>query len=507
MQRLQSIACIGLLCLGGLIAGCPKTTNTPTATKEKPAADAGTALSSAADGGLAVVEKAPVPPPEPTKSIDDLFSESNQLAQTNPTEAINVLRKIVKRKPSLYQAWYNIGVLAHRQGRYTQSELAYRRVLKIKPDYRNAIVSLTRLYLRKGAYGQALSFVENQLRRTPNSALRNELIYLYTRRGQLQRSERMARAIQAKEERNAQAIMNLGLVWYKQKNYELARMAFDRASKTEKDWAEPHYYLGFTFLKLNRKLAAVSALQKAIKRQPNFPEAHNLLGSIYLSLPGKVSEARESFGQAIKYDPSNKQAQLNYGISLYRSAKHQAALKQFEKVMRFNAGYSEPHYYLGVLHLDHNLLGNQISIGAIAPEVPASLRMEKKIIRQVKKIARYNKAVGHLRVFVSRKPGLSSTAPVRGYLNDAAKKLNKERRRLKRLVKRLIRKRLRALKRRKKRRRRPPPPPRVTRPTPPRPAGTPAAPPPTRSNTTAAPPPARPSGPSAPPPSAPPPRR
>lgn len=537
MQRMQWILFVGLLGLGGLIAGCPKTTTTPTAAKEEPAAsaDAGASLSSTADGGFPVVEKAPVPPPAPVKTVDELFNESLQLAQTNPTGAVKLLQKIVKRKPKLYQAWYNIGVLSQRQGRYTQAELAYRQVLKLKPKFRNAIVNMTRMYLKRRAYGQALAFVEGQLRQNPNSTIRNELIYLYTRRGNVQQSERMARAIQQKEERNAQAIMNLGLVWYKQKKFELARMAFDRAGKTEKKWAEPHYYLGFTYLKLNRKIAAVSALQKAVTLQPNFPEAHNLLGSIYLSLPGKISDAKESFGQAVKYDPSNRLAQLNYGIALYRSALHRAALNQFAKVMKFHPTFVEPHYYLGVLHLDHNLIGKTIAINSIAPEVPASLRMERKIIRQVRKIARFNKASGHLRVYVSRKSGLSADSPIRKYLKDSDKKLRKERRRLKRLIKRLIRKRLRALKRRKKRRR-PPPPPRVTRPTPPKPAGrttappprgtpaapppritpaapptrragTPAAPPPRRTGTPSAPPPKRPSGPSAPPPSAPPPRR
>lgn len=479
MNRLQWLAYFTMISILLWVVGCPKTQTTPE-TEAVSTADAGTSSTTATltDGG-AIVDDPPAAMSQTTRTPEELFTESMQVAETNPTEAIQLLQKLVAQKPSLYQAWYNMGVLHHRKGNYTESENAYRKTLEIKPDFQDAIINLTRLYLSRNQTSQALNFVESKLSQYPNhSSLRNELIYLYTQRGEYQRSEQMARAIQQKEEKNARVILNLGLVWYGQKKYELAQMAFDRSSKIDKTLADAHYYLGFTHIKLSRQMAAISAFEEAIRVRPHFPEAHNMLGVLYLKQPGKVPAAIESFRKALQYSPQYKEAQLNLGIAFNSSGQHQEAADQFTLVLQQNIGYIEPHYYLGILHLDHNLKRQNIAIGAIAPEVPASLHHDGNILRQVSDIARYMTAVGHLRTYIGRKTGLASDAPVHQYLQDAEKRMGRERSKLQRLIKRITRQRLRDSK--KKTRPLPPPPtPRPTAiPTPPAPTPRTTAPPP-----------------------------
>jgi tetratricopeptide (TPR) repeat protein len=427
--------------------GCPNTHITKNNdNKSDPiAVDAGNSAVSIADVDIA--EPDPIsPPPQPQRSAEEIFQKAIHLASSNPNEAITLLNEATQQNPKLYQAWYNIGVLQHRMADYSNSEKAYRNALGIKSDHRPSIINLVRLYLIQGQTHKALAFIEQKSRQFPDQIdLRNELISIYIKRGDYNRSEQMARAIQQKEERNAQAILNLGLIWYHQKKYELASSAFTLAANADQNYPEPHYYLGFAYLKLDRQHAAISALQQAIKRQPEYPEAHNLLGYIYLKQPGQVAMAAKHFRQALASMPLFPEAQLNLGIALKVKGQYSQAAEHFHKMIKQFSNYYEPFYYLGTLYLDHPIKQQLQSVSQFTRNVPQSLQHDKSVLSIIEEISRFYTAAHYLRIFITRKTNLTPDTPARGYLADAEKKLQNERNRLDRLIKNLERQRLRQL--------------------------------------------------------------
>jgi tetratricopeptide (TPR) repeat protein len=272
-------------------------------------------------------------------------------------------------------------------------------------------------------------------------------------RGQLNQSEQMARALQRKNEKDSGAIMNLGLVWYKQKKYELARMAFNIARRSNRKEAAPNYYLGHVYMKLKNPTSAISSFQEAIKLRPNYPEALNALGVMYLKT-SKVGLASAAFKRATEIMPKYWEAHINLGIALRQEQKINDALDRFLLVKKKNPYSNDAHYYLGILYLDHNLTKGRLQTARFLSSVPSSLQGDKAVFRQGNKIARYATASQYLQTYISRAAGLPADAPARKYLADAMKKKARAERGLKGMVKRKLKYRLRKLRRM---RRRPPP--------------------------------------------------
>lgn len=445
MKRIALMAyTLMVLAMFWMAAGCPDSTNIKTNNAAEPTPDAGAVA--------AVVDTAPArpqPPPRLDKSAEQLFQEGIQNVQTNQLQlALAAFDAAVKKKPNLHQAWYNIGVVNDRMNNAAKSESAYQNALRLKPNFYEAAINLSRLYLRQRRVNQAVSLLERKASRYPGDIrFRNAVIYMQIYRGQLSRSEQMARDLQRANEKDVNAIINLGLVWYKQKKYELARMAFSIAARSKRDMASPKYYLGFVHLKLNNKPAAISALQDAIKRRPDYPEAFNALGVLYLKT-SKVSLAVMAFKRAVTLMPTFWEAQVNLGMAQRANQQIKESLDTFLSIKQKNPYNTDTYYYLGILYLDHNLEKGRLQPVRFISSVPSSLQREKLVLRAGQKIARYATAIQNLQTYISRTSGLAADAPARKYLADAQKKKSRAERVLKGLVKRLLKRRLRKMRKR-----------------------------------------------------------
>ncbi|MCB9637579.1 MAG: tetratricopeptide repeat protein [Myxococcales bacterium] len=431
-----------------LLAGCPN--KTVVKKDESATADAG-ALAKA-DAGPPEAS-GPEPTPEPPAKVDnsqevkERFKSAMSAAEKDPLQALKGLEQVLQTDPKNHKAWYNIGVLQDRLNNPTGSRMAYMNALRIKPDFVPAAMNLMRVYLRQNRSSEAMSLIVEKSREYPKElAFQNALIYLYIRQGQLSRAEQMARALRRKDEKNAQAILNLGLVWYKQEKYELARTALSLAADADKKMAEPHYYLGFTYKKLKDVSSAITHLEKAIKLRNAFPEAHNLLG-VLLMERGKVRDAEPHFRTAVEFAPRMWEARLNFGIVLNATQKYKESLEAFLKLLQDNPSYVDAHYNIGILHLDRDLrIQRAMPVSRFMKEVPPDVQNEKRVARVVDGIARFATAAYHLQAYINQKRGLASDAPVHSYLADANKQLASFRKRLDSTIKSIRRQRLRKAK-------------------------------------------------------------
>ena len=152
---------------------------------------------------------------------------------------------------------------------------------------------------------------------------------------------------------------------YMQGRYLHFKYKFEEAAKffqaaVEKD---PEYPLAYTGLALNyvalatttpnrQEFAdkAVEAANKAISLDSELDEAHNVLGWVkYLAL-WDWAGAEEEFQRAIKLNPNNSQAHINYATVLSTLGKHDQALQQSESALRLDP-MSGDIYYNYTLHL------------------------------------------------------------------------------------------------------------------------------------------------------------
>jgi len=146
---------------------------------------------------------------------------------------------------------------------------------------------------------------------------------------------------------------------YMQGRYLHFKYKFEEAAKffqaaVEKD---PEYPLAYTGLALNYVALAtttpnrqefvdkaVEAANKAISLDPELDEAHNVLGWVkYLAL-WDWAGAEEEFQHAIKLNPNNSQAHINYATVLSIEGKHDQALPQSELALRLDPMSGDIYY-------------------------------------------------------------------------------------------------------------------------------------------------------------------
>ncbi len=449
------LVCLGAWLAGVILVGCP---NQKVVKQDESINADGGAIASADAGTVeATVESAPEPEPvkaaDPQEGNKERFKTALNTAEKDPLQALKELEQVLQNDPKNHKAWYNIGVLQDRLNNPMGSRTAYTNALRIKPDFVPATMNLMRVYLRQGRNSEAMELVADKSRTFPQElAFQNALIYLYIQQGQLSRAEQMARDLRKKDEKNAQAILNLGLVWYKQEKYELARTAFTLAADADKTFAEPLYYLGFAYKKLNDVSSAITFLEKAVKIRHAFPEAHNFLGVLLLER-GKLREAIPHFRAAVDLAPRMWEARLNYGIVLNASQQYKESLEVFQKLLQDNPSYIDAHYNMGILHLDRDLrIQRAMPTDRFLRDVPPDVQNEKRIVTIVDGISRFSTAAYHLQAYINQKRGVSSDAPVHRYLADANKQLTSLRKRLDSTIKSIRRARLRKSKKPPKRR-------------------------------------------------------
>ena len=438
-----------------VLVGCPN----QTVVKQDETLNAEGAAVASADGGTTEEIPEVTPEPEPVKAADpqegskERFKAALDAAKQDPLQALKELEQVLQNDPKNHKAWYNIGVLQDRLNNPMGSRTAYTNALRIKPDFVPATMNLMRVHLRQGRTNEAMELIADKSRSFPQElAFQNALIYLYIQQGQLSRAEQMARTLRQKDEKNAQAILNLGLIWYKQEKFELARTAFTLSADADKTFAEPLYYLGFAYKKLNDVSSAITFLEKAVKLRHEFPEAHNFLGVLLLER-GKLREAVPHFRAAVDLAPRMWEARLNYGIVLNASQQYKESLEVFQKLLQDNPSYVDAHYNIGILHLDRDLrIQRAMPTDRFLREAPPDVQSEKRIVAIMDGISRFSTAAYHLQAYINQKSGVGSDAPVHRYLADANKQIASLRKRLDSTIKSIRRARLRKTKQPPKRR-------------------------------------------------------
>jgi tetratricopeptide (TPR) repeat protein len=195
-------------------------------------------------------------------------------------------------------------------------------------------------------------------------------------RGQLDRAERLARAICAakadhfdalhliaviasRQQRfedalagyeralavrpdHADALYNRGATLYELKRFDEALASYERALALRPDHAEAHYSRGLTLRALNRLEEALTSFERAVALRPNV-EALRQRGLALKALE-RFDEALVSYDRALALRPDHAQALNNRGVVLRQLYRFDAALASYARALALAPDYAEAHY-------------------------------------------------------------------------------------------------------------------------------------------------------------------
>ncbi len=150
--------------------------------------------------------------------------------------------------------------------------------------------------------------------------------------------------------------VNLGLLYWRQKEAEPAIHHFHRAASLASDEGNRFVAsralanLAVVYRGLGRLDEAVAASRRALAADPHFAGAHNNLGYALL-VQGQVEEAVRHFQKALDLDPVLDVAHSNLGLALAMRREWDAALMHLRRAAQLNPQNGEVRARIGEVYL------------------------------------------------------------------------------------------------------------------------------------------------------------
>jgi tetratricopeptide (TPR) repeat protein len=148
----------------------------------------------------------------------------------------------------------------------------------------------------------------------------------YFAAGDLHAAQQQCLAILEVDPRCADALHFLGVIAYRNGQFDSAADLVEKAITLQPDSAEFHGHLGLVYQALNRFDEAIASQQRALQLNPRWAEGHNNLGTA-LAASGRLPQAADSYREALRLKPE-------FGHALYNLGNCLSAQGQFAEAAR-----------------------------------------------------------------------------------------------------------------------------------------------------------------------------
>jgi tetratricopeptide (TPR) repeat protein len=131
----------------------------------------------------------------------------------------------------------------------------------------------------------------------------------------------------ALEPNSVPGLVNLGIAYFNQRDFDRAREIFEKAKSIDPDDPHVHYNLGLIFKLIGETEEAVLAFEEVAAHDPEDAMTLYYLGTLYASL-GRLEEAEATLRQAIRLQPNNESAHFSLGNVLIRQGRSEEGQKE-----------------------------------------------------------------------------------------------------------------------------------------------------------------------------------
>lgn len=141
---------------------------------------------------------------------------------------------------------------------------------------------------------------------------------------------------------------NLALFHQEERNFPLARRAYEKVVQMWPLYAEAHNNLGVIYKELGMYDLAITELKKALSLNPRYPRAYHNLGVIY-QIKGDWKQATKNYEMALSLDRNLLSSYNNLGL-VYRAQKRpHEAREVLERALAINSSFPQTHYNLALI--------------------------------------------------------------------------------------------------------------------------------------------------------------
>jgi tetratricopeptide (TPR) repeat protein len=282
-----------------------------------------------------------------TKLQRFLIQGNDMASKQNFSEAKRYFEQAIRLDSCFTDALNNLGTLFYKENYFGEALEHYTRAIGCSPNFTQAYLNRANTYYALKNFDEALrdldSFDRMYARDTVVTHFTRGLIH--TEMMQYDKALAAFRKAQAITPNDAELLVNVGTVYYYQKNLAAARHALDSAIAINPN--EPNAYNTYALVEsaAGNFDAALTQVEKALALRPDDPYFLNNRGYMHLK-KGSLDQARADIDQSIGEDPYNAWAYRNKGIYFYLSGDYQSALRLLQRAETMDKTLPELNLYL-----------------------------------------------------------------------------------------------------------------------------------------------------------------
>jgi tetratricopeptide (TPR) repeat protein len=229
----------------------------------------------------------------PASTVEDLLRLAREdLARNSVSTAEKSLEQVIVQNNQIPEAFYLLGHVYTRKGKFKKAILSFERALKLDPFHTEAAIALSSLYNDVGKYKEGAQ------------------VFYKTKK-------RLDRTLPGHDPRINQSLAKrhyeLGLLYMRFERFQEAHHEFLKTFNLDPENVLGAVQMAKCLSKLGDKEAAINLLRKALQDNPRSVEARIQLG-ILLHAQQRVKDAYREWQEALSVDPDNKSALMYLGM-------------------------------------------------------------------------------------------------------------------------------------------------------------------------------------------------
>ena len=284
--------------------------------------------------------------PDNWDAQDDLVSTYSGAGRFD--DAIEVLTKLIERRPECADQHLQLGDLYNKTDRRDQAINAYLRAVELNPDYLEATIKVGTARLRQGEYVEAAQAFNRAVE------INDRIVSAYVGLGVAQQGLGQSDEAFATLEMAAEIEPNSTLLFS-----EIARLQLTvTAAEQVKKYVSPQSIVAHPQGPPSDEVSAVTEqqiqkLKDALVKRPHHADVHYRLG-LLLRHQGDLDGAIESFQRAVEINPQYFKALTKLGLALRETGRLDEAVGVHKRALDIDAESVELHYQLGLIFADRN---------------------------------------------------------------------------------------------------------------------------------------------------------
>jgi tetratricopeptide (TPR) repeat protein len=174
-------------------------------------------------------------------TLSNVYIQKNNFAEANSNLAV-----ALRLNPKNDKGYTNLGYIQYSDKNYDAAKQNFEKAIIINPKQDFAINNLSLIYAQQEDYLKALETVEKAIEINKNEIYQNNKAYYLLNLGKLEEGKKLLDLILEKNKKSAWAFRNIGIYYFKNKNFLSANENFLKSDKIDPSVELLNYYLGLT---------------------------------------------------------------------------------------------------------------------------------------------------------------------------------------------------------------------------------------------------------------------